>query len=589
MKKIINIKSALNNNRDLSNDLIALYKKATDDDIKNKLTWELTFFKIKFNGGKIIDSRGSLGGNLTPQKIDPFNQFSEKTYQYLKIRSTDETSDKAKIIYNLILWNSKEKEFKYVKIVIDLMVDIILNQEFKIQDPFDFTYIDNCIGLILSTKHKEEKIKPIISKVFESDDQDSPYYKYLLLNIMVKNKYFKTDSFEQGKYLLDEIYEHFITKRRIFLADNLKKLAIKISSKISIDENQWKVKCGMIYENHADSRSKEDNPIVAFNYYNEAIKEFHKGGSKDDKTRVSTKIKDLKKRQLLNNVKIGGNEKIVEKLRLISIQKAEALLKEEPNTIYDYLARGDQLYPSYKYIMSSKENRSVFHQFIYTNLEFDINKNLKKRDNSHEAIFNEAGIRNYKIYLEGKTFPFLIHLFHKGFTYGKIGFESIINYMKDNSWYSKILTDNDVTGNEYNYCWLNLIAPSIYNFCDELGLAISEDDRYSPSFVLCLDSLVLKFEGLLRDIVKIQGSSTQKVVREEVREKTIEDILRMEEITSLFSNDDLLLFKYIFTRQGLNLRNDISHSYYQLPAQYQYKNMLLLMMCFLKVGNLEIE
>lgn len=592
MYEIINSKTKLNDNREVIRKLILLINKTEDEEVKAKIRWEIIFLNFKFNDGKISEQRKNLGEELILEKTDPFQQFTEATFQYLTRRSEECLNPISKLIYNLIIWNSKNKNYYNAVIAIELMLKTISEKKFKFYDKYNYTYIENFIGLSLSCKHKQEEISNICSKVLKSRSSKSPYYKYLLLEVMVKSKFFKKGDFKNAEKILTEIFDSFLLDRRIFHAESLKKLAIRISGKLNIDSNQWKIKCGKIYETHANYRIHDETPIVSFNYFTEAKKEFHNAGSAKDEKRVSIKIEKLKKGKLLSKANLNIDDNLLAKVRKYAINKAELLIKEDTNRIFDYLLRGNYLYPTRSEINKNRTINGIYSDIIYSKFIFDINKNIAKKKptiSTTDQVLSDDDFLNFKIYLNSNTYPFLTHLFQLGYVSNKINFESLIKYIIENLWYGKVITGNDMGGNKYEYSWLNLLAPSFFELFKELECGLIILDQYTASFVLAMDSLVLKFEGLLREIVKFQGGSTIKVVREESREKTIEDILRMEEITKLFSEDDLLLFNYVFTRKGINLRNNISHSYFIMPSQYKYDQMLLLLMCILKIGNLEAK
>ena len=116
------------------------------------------------------------------------------------------------------------------------------------------------------------------------------------------------------------------------------------------------------------------------------------------------------------------------------------------------------------------------------------------------------------------------------------------------------------------------------------------DPSKSPNLVLPIDSLILKIEGLLRDMCEFSGlatfrQTTDKKGRSIVREKDLHTLLYEDKIKELFDEDDLLFFKYLLVEQaGLNLRHRIAHSllYFQ---EYNLDIMHLLIMALLRIGK----
>jgi hypothetical protein len=105
-----------------------------------------------------------------------------------------------------------------------------------------------------------------------------------------------------------------------------------------------------------------------------------------------------------------------------------------------------------------------------------------------------------------------------------------------------------------------------------------------------IDSLTLKFEGVLRDFCGLINVSTTITGKGNVlREKYIEDMLADKEVKKYFDEEDLLFFNYLFiSKEGINLRNNIAHSYYK-PHDYSLHKMHLLICAFLRIGKYRIN
>lgn len=74
-----------------------------------------------------------------------------------------------------------------------------------------------------------------------------------------------------------------------------------------------------------------------------------------------------------------------------------------------------------------------------------------------------------------------------------------------------------------------------------------------------------------------------------MREMYIEELLEIEEMKKYFDENDMLLFRYIFvSKNGLNLRNNIAHSFLQFN-DYRIEYMLLLIMALLRLGKYTVD
>ena len=104
-----------------------------------------------------------------------------------------------------------------------------------------------------------------------------------------------------------------------------------------------------------------------------------------------------------------------------------------------------------------------------------------------------------------------------------------------------------------------------------------------------MDSIVLKFEGLIRDFARLLGLQTTILTKGYMREMYIEELLEHHEIKKYFNENDLLFFKYLLTsKHGLNLRNNIAHAFLRFN-QYQVNHMLLLIVVLLRLGKYTVQ
>lgn len=129
-----------------------------------------------------------------------------------------------------------------------------------------------------------------------------------------------------------------------------------------------------------------------------------------------------------------------------------------------------------------------------------------------------------------------------------------------------------------------MLNPAITEFFLQVQAWVSTS-YYRPSFVLCIDSLTLKFEGLMRDFCSRMNIPTSVSRTKGMQEIYAHNVLENEIIKKHFNENDLLLFNYLFaTQNGLNLRNKIAHSLYDYD-DYNLDHMLLLIATLLRLGK----
>lgn len=108
------------------------------------------------------------------------------------------------------------------------------------------------------------------------------------------------------------------------------------------------------------------------------------------------------------------------------------------------------------------------------------------------------------------------------------------------------------------------------------------------NFILAIDSLTLKFEGVLRDFIRLCGGNTSKDKNGELREQLLEELLENEMVVKYFSTKDIDLFKFAFTSRGNNIRNNVAHSFMEF-SDYGLSVASLVFLCILRLGKYTLE
>ena len=136
---------------------------------------------------------------------------------------------------------------------------------------------------------------------------------------------------------------------------------------------------------------------------------------------------------------------------------------------------------------------------------------------------------------------------------------------------------------------VNLLAPSLFEYFAQMDYWRVSGNY--PNLVLCIDSLVLKIEGLLREMFFFNGIATftskadKKHGKRITYEKELNALLNEKRISELFDPDDLLLFKFVLIEKtGYNLRHKIAHSLMR-SVEYQIHYMHLLILILLKLSS----
>lgn len=168
----------------------------------------------------------------------------------------------------------------------------------------------------------------------------------------------------------------------------------------------------------------------------------------------------------------------------------------------------------------------------------------------------------------------------------KISFKKVQSFLVKRTsfgieFYKKINNDDSP------YTWYSFVDIGIKSYFTQCGRLIKGKPQ---DWRICIDVLTPKFEGILRDILYVNGATITKLKDGNTVLITLEDIIRLKEESvkiafyKSFDDDDLNLFQYAFSSIARchNIRNNVAHCYY-LPVDYSHRMATLVLLCILRL------
>jgi hypothetical protein len=161
-----------------------------------------------------------------------------------------------------------------------------------------------------------------------------------------------------------------------------------------------------------------------------------------------------------------------------------------------------------------------------------------------------------------------LHLIHElicaCYSSGKLTTESLVKEMERKSWYCQPV-NFVVAGRVLEYHWIDLLRPGLRSYEAVLRDYLAGRPEH-PELVLVIDSLTIKFEGIVRDLCRLNGVVTTFDKPEEgsgkmvTHEKDINRLLREPVIEQLMGKTEVEFLKYLLVeKSGMNLRHEIAH------------------------------
>lgn len=510
----------------------------------------------------------------------PTLEMFDDNFEYIKKRAEETVNPKYKSRYNHILWLSQQKHYTYAKQAIESYMNLLENSNFAANDNLlnnSFrTYFENLFLLSQSINYKSaETIDYFITLL--SGSKISEFCKYAIMRFIVENikksdavlfeKFFEYTK-SQVEIAEDRLLESFL-KLLIILSQKLKKSAATFHDKLG----DW----------HISQLKKEDKQgFVAHHFYLNALEEYRKANIKEKVEQTSVLLEQAKKTINLKRIPFEiKDDKILEKLnqywKITSDNIKRIVTEKSSKDIYEYLIVEDFL-PKPN---SEEEKPKSALLDLVTTMTFDINRNVNK---------NKSGMINpYQLRINNFTLRQISCVFLEGIKAEKITFKSLIGYLENYTWYGADFTYVDNNNEKQGFDWIELLTPSLQVFFNQIEADIKTATNHNQGYIVAIDSLVLKFEGLLREFSRAIEAQTIEFKADGTEERiSFDKLLDNEKIIDLIPVNNIVFFKYLFTSEGMNLRNNIAHCFYK-TENYSSATVLLLIVALLRLGNYRFE
>jgi hypothetical protein len=564
-----------------------------DGETRNQLAWETACFSFEFRGSELF----ALGYSYDPnaeevQKYPASHDFEEAGFTYIKARAKQTENFLLRSRYNHLLWKGprgvKDRSYAIEAIkgytaLIDQLLDI---KEGKEDEKFlqVSNHYESLASLCTEVNYVEKEAINAITKRLLFISKVPFFLRHAVLDTMLKNsKYFKAGDFRSCLSLFEEELVSSEKPDHHFMVNYYLPTALKIAQKVSEDVRKWHNHIGDCYMKLASAEDQEDRYWIKLDYYARAIHAFGYGADENKKTLAEQLYFELKPKVRLDTVRLHfSSEQIDELKEMYSGMEANAksMLEGSPESVYAIIMFGKGIFPSAKKLKEQeKDNENDFLNTV-SRIDFDKNKNIAGKQSNEGKSFLDP----YHMEIQGITSPFLEYLFVGGVTSDKLNYENFLIFLKKHTWIGKPYTRFDLGGDEYVTDWIKLLAPSIIEyFVQTAGSAQSK--FFKADYTLCIDSLVLKLEGLLRNFCEQANLATNVSSRVGIQEANINQILEIEGLKNYFNEDDFLLFKYLLINdEGLNIRNNVAHCFYS-QSDYTRNKIHLLLAALLRIGK----
>ena len=571
-------------------------EKNTDDEMKCQ--WEIdTFNFVTYNGDvKPHFSKATEQGEVT--EFPSLSAFDDETYDYLSERLNSTSNPLLKSRYAHILWQSPRKHGRYAKTTIGAYLELIrlyeINDKEHPQEHYGLeviTAIRNAYFLARQSRDEESvnMVKTEIKRLIHQFDLNSSSAFALranLIELMLNDKrvYTKEDFVDIENVCL-QMAETLYKSNDILRAIDMFKLGEKISKKLGQNTESWTRRIAESYENMMNRTEK--NNLMSLHFCSDALVYYKKIKDK-------SKIEGLEKKysELKTSVEFHQFKTEIDLTKSIKQCKniAKKIVKELPEDIIKILSLDKKLLPTYKEMQKCAEEQRKEHpiQDLFQSSIVDQSGHTVQYFTTDEEKKYHGILWHYKIHLEMGKIHLINAIFLEVIRQRKLLLSELISFFRKYSWFGRTLKKKFAGNQEIEFNWLNLLIPPLNEYFIQMDYFLASGNL--PNFVLPIDSLTLKIEGLIRDMCNFSGVATFYFITDEkgrqiAREKDLGALLYEEKIKELFDEDDLLFFRFLLVEKaGYNLRHRIAHSLL-LFQEYHVNFMHLLILTLLKLGK----
>lgn len=544
-----------------------------DGEWKDKLLLERKVLFFNFNDGQLLQNIQvtDVQGQLTNLKL------SEKELEYLKDRLITSSNPWLKSRYAHLLWQAT-KHNDYAELAINSYISVGKNIK-----PNELQELPNVITAVIfiSTKSKKS-LKKSIEFVLSVIREKPIWIKSRILNSVLKFQFFDKAQLVEIANSIPEWIDQDIDKSYNAIKSLLEH-GIILYHRLGIPE-------AILYE-----RLAENEDIILLQHQDETdLLRYITIGQKAHYLKLANKTQEseelfaeynrLKQKVKLHQISVELDDEKTKMFNDYLNMKSQMILELPTDSILAFFAMDDGI------LVDPEENDqnarkaikdSVTH--LFSTSVFDINSNFKNLSDSEKIEVQK--VQNYAILHGIRCHSLFIKVFIDGIISGKINYYKVYQFFENQTWYNlkfnRSMTDSEI---DRKSTWLTMLAPSIHNLMAQFELSVLMNTNKINNFILAIDSMTLKFEGALRDFIRLCGGNTTTIKKGDITEQLLEELLENQITKKYFNEKDIELFKYTFTQKGKNLRNNVAHSFMQF-SDYTWEAAILVFLCILRLGK----
>lgn len=555
--------------------------------------------------GKLGEMMSGTTGDGSPWSYPTLASFDEEAFKLVEGELKKARSNKIRARYADFLWITKHDHIK-AKAAVDAYLCLISEYESNDKNTpdqhFGLDVLESLRRAFQLSKainyKKSDVLKEFERLLFGCNPLSSSKAKLTidLVELAIDNKkdfkgidfWKKTVSLceKQSERLLKENKQYF---SRAYLL-NIKKIEEFI---LKHKNKKWDVRIAESYVSEADDH-KNRKSFAELSSLIKAIEEY-------SKLKDYTKVEDLKRRYKESSGSVEFHE-ISTEIDISDVIKnaksrAKKISKLKSEEIIKVLVVSPNFYPTFDSIeeLVNKHAKEFVTQSLFGRSVFDKSMNQTRIYSSDEEKHIASILEQFGMGMS--IYRHEIEILMTTLASKKVlSWKDVLAYFKKYSWFGMMFEVKNRKGEVVLKTMkiIDLIEPGVRQYLKAAKKASEGKKIPFQEIMLATDSLVMKIEGIIREMYQLLGKPTFVVRNEKggkyiTYEKDLNNFLHDDFIEAIFGKDLVLLMKYLLIEPIChNLRNNIGHCLIQ-KEHYNLLNLHLLFLILLRLANYKLE
>lgn len=450
--------------------------------------------------------------------------------------------------------------------------------------------LSNAFDMAIAHKRPNaEEIKALIWKYVESVDltlEGGVHDKFELLELLVKRKgQLTTLETEKLSVEIESLANHTQKGGITPWFESMVELNIAFHAGNAQAEKLWRVRKGEYYETLATNHG---NAVTAAHYLLKAMEQFQIAGEKVRLKSALIAYEGLADKLQFENMKTSAGDMsgLIEAIRE-EIAGAKCLTGAE---ILHIITSSDRILPTKKYIVEQQSNSAALTPLttIIGRMFFDESRNIARQTEAGTVENQNVQLLETYSMMMGLGYTSLIHgIIGDAIADGRLSLRVFLEHIDRFSWYAQPLSISNLPPQIRSLDLRSQIVTIVAEYFGLIEMAMT-NSRFVPSFQLCIDSLSLKIESLLRGFAKLNAIPTKKCKRRNgqmvLEEMNLDDLLRSIELSATLGEDIVLFLQWLLVEQGsMRLRHRVAHGTLSF-REYSIEKVHLLFVALLRLS-----